>query len=145
MSFPSDHLFTESAPFEMYVMQAAPAGGNPIFTFGFLGLMIVVFYFLLIRPQQKRRKEHAALVSSLSAGDEVVTVGGVIGRVTKVEDEHYVRLQVARNIEFRVQKHAVNATLPQGTIKSLDGGKPANEGKSSGGGKSSNEGKSNGG
>lgn len=118
MALSSPHLFTESAPFEILVA-AAPGAGNSLFTFGFLALMILVFYFLLIRPQSKRRKEHAALVSSLSTGDEVVTMGGLLGKITKVEDD-YVRLQVAKNVEFRLQKHAVNATLPQGTIKDLD-------------------------
>ena len=118
MPLSSSELFTESAPLEFF-LAAAPGAGNSLFTFGFLGLMIVVFYFLLIRPQSKRRKEHASLVAALSTGDEVVTMGGLLGRVTKVEDD-YVRLQVAKNVEFRVQKHAVNATLPQGTIKDLD-------------------------
>ena len=120
MPIPSAHQFTESAPLEIY-MAAAPAASSPLFTFGFLALMILVFYFLLIRPQSKRRKEHAALVSSLSVGDEVVTMGGLLGKISKVEDD-YVRLQVAKGVEFRVQKHAVNATLPKETIKSLDQG-----------------------
>ncbi len=117
MLLSSAHLFTQSAPPDI-VVAAASGAGNPLFTFGFLALMILVFYFLLIRPQSKRRKEHAALISALSTGDEVVTMGGLLGKITKVEDD-YVRLQVANNVEFRVQKHAVNATLPQGTIKDL--------------------------
>ncbi len=114
----STHLFTESAPL-VFLSAAAPGGGNSLFTFGFLALMILVFYFLLIRPQSKRRKEHASLIGSLTTGDEVVTMGGLLGKITKVEDD-YVRLQLTKNVEFRLQKHAINATLPQGTIKSLD-------------------------
>ena len=111
----SGQLFAESAPFVVYSAQTAGAEGSGLFTFGFLALMILLFYFLLIRPQSKRRKEHAALIGSLATGDE----GGLLGKITKVEDD-YVRLQVTKNVEFRLQKHAINATLPQGTIKSLD-------------------------
>ena len=84
-----------------------------------LGGMFVIMYFLMIRPQSKRRKEHQALVSGLSKGDEVVTVGGVTGHVTKVE-EGFVKVRVANNVELRVQKSSVGATLPKGTLKSLD-------------------------
>ena len=84
-----------------------------------LGGFVVIFYFLLIRPQNKRRKEHDALVSGLSKGDEVVTAGGIVGQITKVEDE-FVKVQIADGLEMRVQKASVGATLPKGTIKSLD-------------------------
>jgi len=82
---------------------------------GFVG----IFYFLLWRPQSKRRKEHAALMSGLAKGDEVVTAGGIVGRISKVEDD-FVKLQVSNNVELRIQKSAVGATLPKGTLKSLD-------------------------
>jgi preprotein translocase subunit YajC len=81
---------------------------------------VLIFYFLLWRPQSKRRKEHMALMSALTKGDEVVTVGGLVGHVTKVEED-FVKLQIANNLEVRVQKSAVGATLPKGTLKSLDG------------------------
>jgi preprotein translocase subunit YajC len=84
-----------------------------------LGGFVAIFYFLLWRPQSKRRKDHAALVGGLSKGDEVVTSGGVVGQITKVEDD-FVKLQVAKQIELRIQKSAVGATLPKGTLKSLD-------------------------
>ena len=80
---------------------------------------MLIFYFLLIRPQSKRRKEHQALMSGLSKGDEVVTSGGMVGQINKVEDD-FVKVQVAPNVELRVQKSAVGATLPKGTLKSLD-------------------------
>jgi preprotein translocase subunit YajC len=86
--------------------------------FGFFLPMIVIFvafYFLLIRPQQKRQKEHTALISAISSGDEVVTAGGVLGKVTAVS-EHYVTLQVAENVEIKVQKSTVSAVVPKGTI-----------------------------
>ena len=81
--------------------------------------MFVIMYFLMIRPQSKRRKEHQALVSSLSKGDEVVTIGGITGHVTKVE-EGFVKIKVANNVELRMQKTSVNASLPKGTLKSLE-------------------------
>ncbi|MDC0214897.1 preprotein translocase subunit YajC [Gammaproteobacteria bacterium] len=88
---------------------------NILFLVGF----IAIFYFLLIRPQNKRRKEHQTLVSGLTKGDEIVTAGGIVGKVNKVEDD-FVMLQVGADVEMRLQKTAVGATLPKGTIKSLD-------------------------
>ncbi|MDP6374287.1 MAG: preprotein translocase subunit YajC [Pseudomonadales bacterium] len=105
------------------VAHAAPAGGASgnagLINILFLGGFVLIFYFLLIRPQSKRRKEHQALVGSLDKGDEVVTSGGIVGQVNKVEDD-FLKIQVAPNMELRVQKSAVGATLPKGTLKSLD-------------------------
>jgi preprotein translocase subunit YajC len=84
-----------------------------------LGGFVLIFYFLLIRPQNKRRKEHQELVTALSKGDEVVTAGGIVGQITKVEDD-FVKVQINDQVEMRIQKSAVGATLPKGTIKSLD-------------------------
>ena len=84
-----------------------------------LGGFVLIFYFLLIRPQNKRRKEHQNLVAGLSKGDEVVTAGGLVGQVTKVEDD-FVKVQVNEQNEVRIQKSAVGATLPKGTLKSLE-------------------------
>ena len=87
--------------------------------FGFFLPMIVIFvafYFLLIRPQQKRQKAHTALVGALSTGDEVLTAGGVLGKVTGVS-EHYATLQIAENVEIKVQKSTVSAVVPKGTIE----------------------------
>lgn len=81
--------------------------------------LFAIMYFLMIRPQSKRRKEHQALISSLSKGDEVVTIGGLTGHVTKVE-EGFVKIKVANNVELRMQKSSVNASLPKGTLKSLE-------------------------
>ena len=86
--------------------------------FGFFLPMIVIFvafYFLLIRPQQKRQKEHAALIGAVATGDEVVTAGGVLGKVSGVS-EHYATLQVAENVEIKVQKSTISAVVPKGTI-----------------------------
>jgi preprotein translocase subunit YajC len=102
---------------------AAEAGGPPadagLINLLFLGGFVLIFYFLLWRPQSKRRKEHQALMSGLEKGDEVVTAGGIVGQVNKVEDD-FVKIQVADNMELRVQKTAIGATLPKGTLKSLD-------------------------
>ncbi len=99
----------------------AQAGAGPasaLTTIGPLILMLVVFYFLLIRPQQKRMKEHTAMVNALKKGDEIVTNGGLGGTVTKVGDA-YMRMQVADNVEVSVQKTAVAALLPSGTLKDI--------------------------
>lgn len=85
----------------------------------FLGGFVLIFYFLLWRPQSKRRKEQQTLITSLSKGDEVVTTGGIVGQIKKVEED-FLKIQVAANLELRVQKSAVSATLPKGTLKSLD-------------------------
>lgn len=81
-------------------------------------LMFVVLWFLMIRPQMKRAKEHKALVEALQKGDEVVTQGGVAGKITKVGDS-YVSVEVAANTEILVQKQAVANVLPKGTLKTL--------------------------
>jgi preprotein translocase subunit YajC len=81
-------------------------------------LMFVVLYFLMIRPQMKRQKEQKAMMDALGKGDEVITVGGMLGKVVKVA-EAYVTLEVADGTEVVVQKAAVTTLLPKGTIKSL--------------------------
>jgi preprotein translocase subunit YajC len=101
---------------------AAEAGATP--GPGYMDLLLLVgfvgiFYFLLWRPQSKRRKEQVALMAGLAKGDEVVTAGGIVGRITKVEDD-FVKLQVSNNVDLRIQKSAIGATLPKGTLKSLD-------------------------
>jgi preprotein translocase subunit YajC len=80
--------------------------------------MFVLLYFLMIRPQMKRAKEHKAMVDALQKGDEVVTAGGVLGRITKVSDA-YVNVEIAANVEISVQKGAVQTLLPKGTLKSV--------------------------
>jgi len=81
-------------------------------------LMFIVLYFLMIRPQMKRAKEHKSMIEALQKGDEVVTAGGVVGRVAKI-NENYVSLQVAENVEIMVQRPSVQVVLPKGTIKAL--------------------------
>ncbi|XOV82149.1 MAG: preprotein translocase subunit YajC [bacterium] len=102
---------------------AAPAGGAGgdagLINLLFLGGFVLIFYFLLIRPQNKRRKEHQNLVSNLAKGDEIVTAGGIVGQINKVEED-FIKVQVSDNVEMRIQKTAIGATLPKGTIKNLD-------------------------
>ena len=96
-----------------------PAGGSPWTMFILLGGFMVLMYFLMIRPQSKRRKEHQALMAALAKGDEVVTAGGITGVVTKVEDD-FVKVRVADRVEMRLQQVSVQASLPKGTLKTLD-------------------------
>jgi preprotein translocase subunit YajC len=97
---------------------AAPAAGqpDPIMSFLPLILIFVVFYFLLIRPQQKRAKEHKEMVAALKKGDEVVTNGGVLGKITDV-GENFIRLQISEGVEVKVQRQAVSTLMPKGTLK----------------------------
>ncbi len=81
-------------------------------------LMFVVLWFLMIRPQMKKAKDHKALIGGLAKGDEVVTGGGLLGKVTKVTDS-YVTVEIAPGIEVVVQKPAIGLVLPKGTMKSL--------------------------
>src|SRR5690606_1823436 len=96
--------------------QGAPVGGG--FELNLIVVMIVVCYFFLIRPQTKRGKEHRELVAALAKGDEVVTAGGMLGKVNKVTDD-YVVIEIANNLEIKMQKQSIQATLPKGTIKSI--------------------------
>jgi preprotein translocase subunit YajC len=81
-------------------------------------LMFVLLYFMMIRPQMKRQKEHKTMLEALQKGDEVITSGGVLGRVSKVNDG-YVSLEIAANTEVQVQKSAVQTLLPKGTLKNI--------------------------
>jgi preprotein translocase subunit YajC len=102
----------------------AAAGGSENALMGMLPiiLMFVILYFLMIRPQMKRQKEHRNMVSALAKGDEVITTGGMLGKVTKVGDS-YITVEIAeladKPIETILQRTAVASVLPKGTIKSL--------------------------
>ena len=80
-------------------------------------VFVGIFYFLLIRPQQKKAKEHQALISKVSVGDEVVTTGGILGKVTEVGDS-FITIQVDENVHLKVQKFQVGSLMPKGTLKS---------------------------
>jgi len=97
--------------------QAGGAQSDPLLSFLPLIIIFVLFYFLLIRPQSKRQKEHRQMVEALSSGDEVVTGGGVLGKITEV-GEQFVTVEVAQGVALKVQKHTISAVLPRGTMKS---------------------------
>ena len=98
--------------------QAAPSGDS-----GYIGLlpivlMFVLLYFLMIRPQMKRAKETKAMIEALQKGDEVVTAGGILGRITRLGDA-YITVEIAPNTQISVQKASVQMVLPKGTLKSV--------------------------
>ena len=97
----------------------APAGGGMEMII-MLAVFGLVFYFMIYRPQAKRVKDHKGLMSALSKGDEVLTQGGIVGKIIKVSDEKdFIVVSIAEGTEVTVQKGAVNAVLPKGTMKSL--------------------------
>lgn len=105
----------------MFVSEAwaqSPAGvtGGGFESILLIGAMFAVLYFLMIRPQMKRAKEHKGMIDALQKGDEVVTAGGVLGRISKM-GEGYVSVEIAPNVEIQVQRAAVQTVLPKGTIK----------------------------
>ena len=97
---------------------AAPSQTDSLLTFLPMVAIFVVFYFLLIRPQQKKQKEARAMLESLNKGDEVVTAGGVVGRIARLTDQ-YATIEIAPNTEMVVQRGAIAQLLPKGTIKAL--------------------------
>jgi len=97
---------------------AAPGGPSAISQVILFGGFILIFYFLIWRPQSKRAKEHKALVSGLDKGDEVVTGGGVAGRITRLTDDYLV-LEVSDGVEIKVQRQSVAQALPKGTLKDI--------------------------
>ncbi len=99
---------------------AQEAGGEPSLTYNLIlfGGMFLLFYLILWRPQSKRAKEHKDLVTAISKGDEVMTSGGILGKVTKVGDD-YMTVEVSEGVELKVQKSSVAAALPKGTIKQI--------------------------
>ena len=94
---------------------AAPPGGT-LGQFVPIILVFIVFYFILIRPQQKKQKEHGQMVAGLQVGDEVMTAGGILGRITGIS-EHYAVVQIADNTEIKIQKSSVSAVVPKGTFE----------------------------
>ena len=96
----------------------AGAGDAGMLSFLPIVLMFVVLYIFMIRPQMKRAKETKAMIDALQKGDEVITAGGVIGKITKISDA-YLSLEIAPNTEINVQRGAVQMLLPKGTIKSI--------------------------
>ena len=92
---------------------AAPSLINALFL---PAMLIVVFYFLLIRPQQKKQKDHRAMLEALSVGTEIVTGGGVLGKITEL-GEQFITVEIADGVNIKVQRHSIGAVLPKDTIK----------------------------
>jgi preprotein translocase subunit YajC len=104
---------------EAYAQAAGAASpGGDLMTFLPMIAIFVVFYFLLIRPQQKRAKETRAMLDALQKGDEVVTAGGIVGKIAKLTDQ-YATVEIAPSVEINVQRGAISQILPKGTVKAL--------------------------
>ena len=101
-----------------YAQTAAAAAGpmDSVMQFLPIILMFAVLYFLMVRPQMKKAKEHKALVEALAKGDEVITAGGMTGKITKVTDD-FITVSIAENVEVQFQKSAISTVLPKGTLK----------------------------
>ena len=104
----------------MFISNAYAAAAPATDFTSFLPLIVifVLFFFMIIRPQMKQAKEHRNMIAALQKGDEVVTSGGIVGKITKVTDT-FVNVEIAPNTEITVQKHAIQSALPKGTIKSI--------------------------
>lgn len=99
--------------------EAAPAPqGAGLMDFLPLIVLVAIFYFFILRPQQKRAKEHKGMVEALQRGDEIITAGGELGRISKVH-EQYLGVELAENVEVIVQKSSIVSVLPKGTLKSI--------------------------
>lgn len=108
-------LFIESAQAQAAGSSAEP---NMMFQLVLFAGLFVLMYVMIIRPQRKRQKEHSDLVTALAKGDEVLLTSGMLGKVTKLDDDYLV-LDVANNLELKFQKSSVHAILPKGTIKAI--------------------------
>lgn len=106
------NAFAQSGPIEVLGLSSNLTSFLPII------LMFAVMYFLMIRPQMKRQKEQKAMIAAIAKGDEVITSGGILGRVAKVT-EAYVTLEIASGTEITIQKAAITALMPKGTLKSI--------------------------
>jgi preprotein translocase subunit YajC len=105
---------------EAWAQAASPApGGGDMFQMVIILGMFLVLYFIMIRPQMKRAKEQKAMIEALQKGDEVVTSGGIVGKISKLSD-NYVTLQIAPNVEIHLQRPAVQLVLPKGTLKGIE-------------------------
>lgn len=98
--------------------EAAAPQGDPFLSLLFPIGLIVILYFLMIRPQVKRQKEHKKMVDALAKGDEVSTMGGIVGRITDL-GENFAQLEIAKGVQVKIRRQAVEAVLPKGSIEEL--------------------------
>lgn len=113
MDFLLNLFISEAAAQAAAPETAAPSLINALFL---PVMLIVVFYFLLIRPQQKKQKDHRAMLETLSVGTEIVTGGGVLGKVTEL-GEQFITVEIADGVKVKIQRHSIGAVLPKDTIK----------------------------
>jgi len=99
-----------------FAQDAAASAPNPLMSFLPLIILFGIFYFMLIRPQMKRAKEQRAMIAALAKGDEVMTTGGLLGRIEDL-GEAFITLEIADNVRIKLQKNAISAVLPKGTLK----------------------------
>ncbi len=111
MSFFISNAYAANAP--------TAQGGDPLTGMLFFVGMIVIFYFLLIRPQQKRAKEHRKMVEAIGKGDEIVTNGGVLGKIVDL-GEQYLTVEIAEGVQIKLQRHAIATVLPKGSLKAAE-------------------------
>ncbi|MCF6283074.1 MAG: preprotein translocase subunit YajC [Candidatus Polarisedimenticolaceae bacterium] len=97
---------------------AAAGSGDPIIGLLFPIGMIAILYFFMIRPQMKRQKEHRVLVEDLAKGDEVVSSGGIVGKITAIGD-NFAQIEIAEGVEVKIRRQAVESVLPKGSLKEL--------------------------
>jgi preprotein translocase subunit YajC len=123
--YPVDFTFNQELNMSFFISDAiaqtgdaAASAGGSIMALLPLVLFAVVFYFLLIRPQTKRQKEHQKMVDSLAKNDEIVTVGGMAGRIAEIGD-NFVLVEIAEGIQVKVRRSAVESVMPKGTLKDL--------------------------
>jgi len=116
LSFQRDSNVFISNAFAQAAPAAAAGGESSLLSMLPLVLMFVVLYFVMIRPQMKRQKEHKAMIEAIAKGDEIVTSGGLLGKITKLGDS-FLTLEVATGVELQVQRSAVVQVLPKGTFK----------------------------
>ena len=111
MSFFISDALAEAAP-------AAAGQADPLVSLILPIGLVVLFYFFLIRPQSKRHKEHKAMITELQKGEEIVTTGGLLGKVTSI-GENFITLEISKDVSINIQKNAVQSIMPKGTIKEL--------------------------
>ena len=109
-------MFIENASAQTIANITKPTSGDPFLSFLPLIIIFVVFYFLLIRPQSKKQKEHQEMISTLELGNEVVTAGGLLGKIVEIGDQ-YLQLEIAEGVKVIVQRTTIGSLMPKGTIK----------------------------
>jgi preprotein translocase subunit YajC len=103
-------------PDAMAQAAGSPPAGSGLLPFAMMAVFVIIFYFLLIRPQQKKQKEHQAMLGKITAGDEVVTAGGILGRIIETGDQ-FLTIEIADNVRIKVQRFQVTSLVPKGTLK----------------------------